>query len=204
MFRLEYLANRASGVIAACVRTREFFVIGEGVLTDPTCELFPSPPALPLASLTDPLVGTSVALLVWTIVEGGMYFSAACLVGLRPLYARAGKWFSNHMMVNDRGIQGFGVSSQYWKAMPLKVFKWHEGPTRLGSMEYDSRLSTTVVSRPENGKWPRKAGGSGHGSGTEKEKVGRNTEIRVDTDIEINSTGITDREEVIDDRGFRI
>lgn len=29
-------------------------------------------------------------MLSWTIVESGMYFSAACIIGLRPLLSRAG------------------------------------------------------------------------------------------------------------------
>jgi len=35
-------------------------------------------------------------LLLWTMLESGMYFSAACLVGLRPIQSKFGEWTTNH------------------------------------------------------------------------------------------------------------
>ncbi|KAI1389364.1 uncharacterized protein F4822DRAFT_198327 [Hypoxylon trugodes] len=55
------------GMIASCVRTSVFYTKGDVILNDPT--------------FADEAFS-------WTAIECGMYFSAACLIGMRPLYSR--------------------------------------------------------------------------------------------------------------------
>ncbi|KAL7624946.1 hypothetical protein AAE478_004160 [Parahypoxylon ruwenzoriense] len=55
------------GMIASCVRTSVFYINGDVILNDPT--------------FADEAFS-------WTAIECGMYFSAACLIGMRPLFAR--------------------------------------------------------------------------------------------------------------------
>ena len=46
------------------------------------------------------LAGADVSLISWTIVESGMYLSAACLVGLRPLLSVLPSWLMKHVTHN--------------------------------------------------------------------------------------------------------
>jgi hypothetical protein len=55
------------GIIASTVRTSVFYLDADLIATDPTF---------------------TTSAFVWTVIECGFYFSAACLVGLRPLINR--------------------------------------------------------------------------------------------------------------------
>lgn len=56
---------------------------------------------LPTHSADHAHVGTDASLMCWTIVESGMYASAACLIGLRPLLKLLPEWIRKHTTKND-------------------------------------------------------------------------------------------------------
>ncbi|KAL4966090.1 uncharacterized protein BDV14DRAFT_199223 [Aspergillus stella-maris] len=64
------------GLFASCMRTGIFFRDARIMATDPT--------------MADEAFS-------WTAVECGMYFSAACLIGLRPLFAKLPTWVKNRL-----------------------------------------------------------------------------------------------------------
>ncbi|KAF1978044.1 hypothetical protein BU23DRAFT_654337 [Bimuria novae-zelandiae CBS 107.79] len=83
-----------SGLVASCTRAAEFFI---ALKTDP-----PDP------------TWTSALLLVWTVVEAGMYFCAACLVCLKPLYGQLPRFIRdrwNHVEQAQYPSHEKGVSS---------------------------------------------------------------------------------------------
>jgi len=47
--------------------------------------------------LLRPQIGEDVPLTSWTLVESGMYTSAACLIGLRPVLHVSSKWLRVRM-----------------------------------------------------------------------------------------------------------
>ncbi|RAL10371.1 uncharacterized protein BO97DRAFT_471836 [Aspergillus homomorphus CBS 101889] len=60
------------GLIASCVRTSYFFTAAKTSMTDPTW--------------------ADINLMAWTTVESGLYLSAACMIGLRPLLNQMAGW----------------------------------------------------------------------------------------------------------------
>ncbi|KAI0902907.1 hypothetical protein F4823DRAFT_620619 [Ustulina deusta] len=72
------------GIIASSVRTSVFFINANEILNDPTF---------------------ADGAFTWTAIECGFYFSAACLVGLRPLYALLPRFIRERMshLTNDTG-----------------------------------------------------------------------------------------------------
>ncbi|RAH75549.1 uncharacterized protein BO66DRAFT_387422 [Aspergillus aculeatinus CBS 121060] len=62
------------GLIASCVRTSYFFTAAKLSMTDPTW--------------------ADINLMTWTTVESGLYLSAACMIGLRPLLNQMAGWMT--------------------------------------------------------------------------------------------------------------
>lgn len=87
-------AHSARGLIASCIRAHAFFSGERSSLIDPTCKYL-------LISNSEYLlrwdIGTDVSLSIWTLVESGMYLSAACLIGLRPLLSVTSRWFKKQV-----------------------------------------------------------------------------------------------------------
>ena len=77
-----------------------------------------------------------------------MYFFAACLVGLRPLFSRLPRWISKHLTSKDKPQRPYGVSvfGSHSKGMPLNFVR--PGPsTRLGSNDTNSLSHMVPVDR---------------------------------------------------------
>ncbi|KAI0191912.1 hypothetical protein F4808DRAFT_443429 [Astrocystis sublimbata] len=64
------------GIIASSVRTSVFFINAHEILTDPTF---------------------AEGAFTWTAIECGLYFSAACLIGLRPLFTRLPRFIKDRL-----------------------------------------------------------------------------------------------------------
>lgn len=90
------LTPPASGLIASCVRTSVFYNSEETIKTDPLCKHGPRNPARRGFHLPFQTVAEST--FSWTVVECGMYFSAACLIGLRPLFSRLPRWIKDRVL----------------------------------------------------------------------------------------------------------
>jgi len=86
------------GLIASSVRTALFFQLLDSPEPDMTY--------------------TSSALITWTIVESGMYFSAACLVCLRPLYKKLPRWIRDRFVSLRDTTHDDSVGSMRFRA-------WH-------------------------------------------------------------------------------
>ncbi|KAI9036750.1 cytochrome P450 [Aspergillus affinis] len=71
------------GLFASCMRTGVFFRDSEMFKTDATW---------------------ATESFSWTAVECGMYFSAACLIGMRPLFSKLPRWLRDRILhPSDRG-----------------------------------------------------------------------------------------------------
>ncbi|KAL3473782.1 hypothetical protein BJX99DRAFT_261039 [Aspergillus californicus] len=88
----------------------------------------------------------------WTAVECGMYFSAACLIGLRPLFVKLPHWVKN--LSSDRGSSipdrkarpfGTGLALKGYRPFNAGLFGLHpiHDATPLEPLD---RTSSTVIS----------------------------------------------------------
>jgi hypothetical protein len=53
---------------------------------------------------------------MWNMLESGVYFSASCLIGLRPILSKLNEWTTNHFRsIKDTPGHPIGVGSQLSK-----------------------------------------------------------------------------------------
>ncbi|KAI9035182.1 dimethylallyl tryptophan synthase [Aspergillus affinis] len=106
------------GIIASCFRTASFFTSHETSAIDPTW--------------------ADVELMSWTIVESGMYMSAACTMRLRPLLRELSGWFKQFKTTNaSNGTEGIsGNSQEADKGYKLKYYP-KQGHIPLRSFDKD-------------------------------------------------------------------
>lgn len=72
-----------------------FFSRKKTFYEDPTCKTFNRAAGLQCHSLQP--IGSDATLVSWTLVESGMYLSAACIIGLRPVAASTSRWVKDGM-----------------------------------------------------------------------------------------------------------
>ena len=118
--------------------------------------------------------------LIWTIVESGLYFSAACLVGLRPLLSSVPNMIKRSKAVFsstdlERQSRSRGVS-----LTPLKQpSSYGRGFTELDSISHFVSTDLDLEpNAPEDEDNDASIGRNGVRTG----------QIRVHTDIEVNSS----------------
>ncbi len=75
----------SSGPVGSCIRMSTFF--RNDAFTDNTCTRSNQPFFL-MQRLTSHLIGASVVLMGWSVVEPGMYLIAACLLALNPIFGK--------------------------------------------------------------------------------------------------------------------
>ncbi|PLB50941.1 cytochrome P450 [Aspergillus steynii IBT 23096] len=149
------------GLFGPCVRTAVFFRDGDVIRNDPTW---------------------SSDCFSWTAVECGMYFSAACLIGMRPLFAKLPRWLRGHVWRTSNRTTGqdprtgTGISfkkSQHRPYANLSGRDTQQG-TQLKSM---NGMTSTIVSMR----------GSGYDDDSVRNLVTDEGDIRVQTRIEVKS-----------------
>ncbi|KAK1145155.1 hypothetical protein N8T08_004588 [Aspergillus melleus] len=123
----------------------------------------------------------------WTAVECGMYFCAACLIGLRPLFARLPRWLRDRIMHStDRGITRqdprFVTGLSFKKGHSDRPYSTLSGgrnnsPGQATQLRSMTAMTSTVVS-------PR---GSGFDDDSVRNLVVDDGDIRIQTRIEVKS-----------------
>ncbi|KUI58883.1 hypothetical protein VP1G_06191 [Cytospora mali] len=151
------------GLVASCVRTSVFYTQAGTILNDPTfCDEAFS----------------------WTVVECGMYFSAACLIGMRPLFARLPTFVKVHLLHVSDDIEG---GSKFGHLTPERLHSEpHHYKSEYASMQdgEDTRTDLQhqgpegVVMVPLPGEHAHKSLVGG---------VSNRSEIRVETNIVVRS-----------------
>ena len=124
-----------SGTVSATVRMAFFFK--KPVFTDTTCKRSTAQCVHSGPVLIDWMIGTSVSLMQWTLIEPGVYLIAACLPTLRPLWsylnprtwsrampANAGKDVPRSSPATDRNARFRkldGIPLEEWSASDSKL-----------------------------------------------------------------------------------
>ncbi|KAF7862477.1 hypothetical protein EAF04_007350 [Stromatinia cepivora] len=155
------------GLIASIIRTVEFFI--SDLDTDPTWYSKPT--------------------LIWTVVECGMYFSAACLVGLRPLLQKIP--CARERSTTHSGQQKYSASRLVDSARGHFSRQGSKQPYR----DIDSLTEIVNTGTGEGFSGTEleevKSKGIREGSGLENQEVGRDIQIgqiRIQTRIDIKSS----------------
>ncbi|KAI1475335.1 hypothetical protein K445DRAFT_314477 [Daldinia sp. EC12] len=142
------------GMIASCVRTSVFYMQGDVILNDPT--------------FADEAFS-------WTAIECGMYFSAACLIGLRPLLSRL-PHFIKLRVLNASDNAGGTYAHQTDKLRLGRYYNSHYASI-VGDDEAALRSRSEIPLRPTMQP--------AHLARDPFAKDLSNSEIRVETNIEI-------------------
>ncbi|KAH8429732.1 uncharacterized protein LDX57_007404 [Aspergillus melleus] len=167
------------GLFASCMRTGVFFRDSEMFRTDATW---------------------ATEAFSWTAVECGMYFSAACLIGMRPLFSKLPRWLRDRILhPSDRGNSTLEARSGTGTALSFK--RSHHGHG-LGHRPYlnlsSGRNGTGTDTTPGEATQLKSMNGvmtstviSPRGSGFEDDEI-RNLvkddgDIRIQTRIEVKS-----------------
>jgi hypothetical protein len=146
------------GIIASCVRTSVFYLQADVIANDPT---FPD------------------EAFSWTAVECGMYFSAACLIGMRPLFARLPSWIRDRILdsADDSRLHINTASRRkntfhdYYGGNPGKYSGIHGDELEMGHQSDEIPL-------------PLAAAGTGRQNGLQPYR-GDPNDIRIQTDISV-------------------
>ena len=134
-------------------------------------------------ALADHTTGAGTPLLTWTVVECGMYFSAACLVGLRPLFSRFPTWIARNLTSKDNSRHTYGASGlrSCSKRVPLKYVK--PGNSRTpGSDDMDSLSHIVSANRDAESGGTKDYQGDNNYILKASMETGK---IRVETDIAV-------------------
>ncbi|KAF3063484.1 hypothetical protein GL218_02765 [Daldinia childiae] len=142
------------GMIASCVRTSVFFIHADVIMTDPT--------------FADEAFS-------WTAIECGMYFSAACLIGLRPLLSRL-PHFVKKRVLNASDNAG-GTYAHQTDKLRLGRYYNSQYASIIGDDELGPRSQAEIPLRPTIP--PAHFARDPYGKDLSK------SEIRVETNIEI-------------------
>ncbi|KAI9039000.1 cytochrome P450 [Aspergillus affinis] len=153
------------GLFASCMRTGIFFRDSHIIATDPTWA-------------TD--------VMCWTIVESGMYFSAACLIGMRPLFSKLPRWLRNRILhpskrgtadQDSRSGTGLGFNKGPSHHPYSSLSGGRDTPGQATQLKSMNAITNTIVS-------PR---GSGFDDDSVRNIVADDGDIRVQTRIEVRS-----------------
>lgn len=130
-----------SGLVASCIRTATFFIVNEN---DVTCT---SNSFIAFEVLT--LLGVATPRLIWSVVESGMYLSAACLVGLRPVFVQSYKWvmsFSTHeghsQPPSVHHLISHSIGGHQWSRKNRTVYRDLDSTTNITNKE--GQISTEL------------------------------------------------------------